>query len=109
MRHQASWAVLIGYYVTLPFAIGGLVVLRRRRIPIYPIVAIVIAISITVVLGFPVTRYRAAFDTVTPVLVAVVVDALWARWSRGRSATMPDGVSAPDTRPPAAQPAEVAG
>ena len=57
--HQASWATLIGYYVMLPFAIGGLVVLRRRRIPIYPFIAIVVAISLTVVLGFPVTRYRA--------------------------------------------------
>lgn len=107
--HQASWAVLIGYYVMLPFAIGGLVVLRRRRIPIYPMIAIVIAISITVMLGFPVTRYRAAFDAVTPVLVAVALDALWARWHRGRSATIHDDVSAPDTSPPAPQPAEVAG
>ena len=57
--HQASWATLIGYYVMVPFAIGGLVVLRRRRIPIYPFLAIVVAISLTVVLGFPVTRYRA--------------------------------------------------
>ena len=57
--HQASWATLIGYYVMVPFAIGGLVVLRRRRIPIYPFLAIVVAISLTVMLGFPVTRYRA--------------------------------------------------
>src|SRR5262245_11613077 len=53
--HQASWAVLIGYYVTLPFAIAGLVIMRRRRIPIYPIFAIIGAITITVALGFPVT------------------------------------------------------
>ena len=35
--HAASWAVLIGYYLLLPFAIGGLVVMRRRRIPIFPL------------------------------------------------------------------------
>ena len=39
--HVASWAVLIGYWLVLPFAIGGLVVLRRRRIPIFPFLAIV--------------------------------------------------------------------
>ena len=57
--HQASWATLIGYYVMVPFAIGGLVVMRRRRIPIYPFLAIVVAISITVdarVPGHPVPR-----------------------------------------------------
>ena len=40
---QASWAMLVGYYLLLPFAIGGLVVMRRRRIPIYPFIAIVVA------------------------------------------------------------------
>ncbi len=38
--HVASWAVLIGYWLVMPFAIFGLVVLRRRRIPIFPYLAI---------------------------------------------------------------------
>ena len=45
-----------------PFA--GLVVMRRRRMPIFPMLAIVVAITLTVVIGFPVTRDRAPFDTV---------------------------------------------
>jgi 4-amino-4-deoxy-L-arabinose transferase-like glycosyltransferase len=109
--NQASWAVLISYYVMLPFAIGGLVVLRRRRIPIYPMVAVIVAISITVVLGFPVTRYRAAFDAVTPVLVAVAVGALWARWRQRPSPTGRRRVAAttePEPESPAVEPAEVA-
>ena len=97
--HQASWATLIGYYLMLPFAIGGLVTLRRRRIPIYPFLAIVIAISITVVLGFPVTRYRASFDAVTPVLVAVALDALWRHWRRTRSGTGDTPAEPLDTPP----------
>jgi urea transporter len=95
----------------LPFAIGGLVLLRRRRIPIYPMVAVIVAISITVVLGFPVTRYRAAFDAVTPVLVAVAVGALWARWRQRPSPTDRRRVAAttePEPESPAAEPAEVA-
>ncbi len=38
---QTSWAVLVSYYLLLPFAIGGLVVMRRRRVPIYPMLAVV--------------------------------------------------------------------
>ncbi len=106
--HLASWATLIGYYVMLPFAIGGLVTLRRRRIPIYPFLAIVAAISITVVLGFPVTRYRASFDAITPVLVAVALDALWRHWRRTRSG-QGDAPAEPVETRPAYEPAEVAG
>jgi 4-amino-4-deoxy-L-arabinose transferase-like glycosyltransferase len=104
--HTAAWATLIGYYLMLPFAIGGLVVLRRRRIPIYPFIVIVVAISLTVMLGFPVTRYRAAFDAVTPVLVAVAIDALW-RWWRRRPD--PGVTEAPIDAPAPGQPVEVAG
>jgi len=104
--HTAAWATLIGYYLMLPFAIGGLVVLRRRRIPIYPFIVIVVAISLTVMLGFPVTRYRAAFDAVTPVLVAVAIDALW-RWWRRRPD--PGVTEAPIDAPSPGQPVEVAG
>ena len=106
--HQASWAVLIGYYLMLPFAIGGLVTLRRRRIPIYPFLAIIAAISITVVIGFPVTRYRASFDAVTPVLAAVSLEALWVYWRRSRSDSAGTTTLTVDT-PPANEPVEVAG
>jgi 4-amino-4-deoxy-L-arabinose transferase-like glycosyltransferase len=104
---QASWAVLVGYYLLLPFAIGGLVVMRRRRVPIYPILAIVAAVTITVMIGFPVTRYRASFDAVTPVLAAVALDALWLWW---RSGHRPAGSeAAPETTPLAPATVEVAG
>jgi 4-amino-4-deoxy-L-arabinose transferase-like glycosyltransferase len=104
--HAASWAVLIGYYVMLPLAIFGLVAMRRRRVPIYPMIAIVIAVSVTVVLGFPVTRYRASFDAVTPVLVAVALDALWRRWRRTRPG---DGTTTePLDTAPVNRPVEVA-
>ena len=77
--HDASWAVMIGYFALLPFSIGGLVVMRRRRIPIFPMLAVAASITITVALSFSITRYRAAFDAVTPVLAAIAIDALL-RW-----------------------------
>jgi 4-amino-4-deoxy-L-arabinose transferase-like glycosyltransferase len=93
---QASWAVLVGYYLVLPFAIAGAVVMRRRRLPIYPFVAIVVAVTLTAVLGFPITRYRASFDAVATVLAAVAIDALWRRWRSNRAATddTSDGMTA---------------
>ena len=63
---------------------------------------------ITVVLGFPVTRYRASFDAVTPVLAAVALDALWRHWRRTRPAGADAAPEPLDTRP-AYEPAEVAG
>jgi 4-amino-4-deoxy-L-arabinose transferase-like glycosyltransferase len=73
----ASWAVLIGYWLIMPFAIFGLVVLRRRRIPIFPYLAIAASVTITVAISFGITRYRAPVDTVLPVLAAVALDAIW--------------------------------
>jgi 4-amino-4-deoxy-L-arabinose transferase-like glycosyltransferase len=99
---QTSWAVLVGYYLMLPFAIGGLVVMRRRRIPIYPILAIAAAVTITVAIGFPVTRYRASFDAITPVLAAVALITLWERWRPSVDAvddTEPAGTPTRETAP----------
>jgi 4-amino-4-deoxy-L-arabinose transferase-like glycosyltransferase len=74
-----SWAILIGYYLLLPFAIGGLVVMRRRRVPIFPMLAVAVSVTITVALSFGITRYRAPVDALLPVLAAVALDALWRR------------------------------
>jgi 4-amino-4-deoxy-L-arabinose transferase-like glycosyltransferase len=95
--NAASWAVLIGYWLLLPFAIFGLVVMRRRRIPIFPYIAIAVSVTITVALSFGITRYRAPVDTVLPVLGAVGLDAIW------RRARRPPTVEAVD--PPPAEPA----
>jgi len=95
--HAASWAVLVGYYLLLPFAIAGLVVMRRRRIPIFPMIAIVVSVTITVAISFGITRYRAPVDVVLPLLAAIAVDAWWARSRRDRGAegeTTPDAVPA---------------
>jgi 4-amino-4-deoxy-L-arabinose transferase-like glycosyltransferase len=81
--HVTSWAILVSYYLLLPFAIGGLVVMRRRRVPIFPMIAVAVSVTLTSVLGYPITRYRAAWDAVTPVLAAVAIGALWTWW-RGR-------------------------
>jgi hypothetical protein len=74
-----SWAVLAAYYAMLVLSIAGLVVLRRRRIPIFPYFAIALSVTITVALSFGITRYRAPVDVVMPLLSAVAIDAFF-RW-----------------------------
>lgn len=87
--HVASWAVLIGYYLSLPFAIAGLVLMRKRRIPIFPMIAIALSVTFTVALSFGITRYRAPVDVVLPLLAAVAVVALWQRARRDASPPPP--------------------
>jgi len=95
----ASWAVLIGYWMVLPFAMLGLVVLRRRRIPIFPYLAIAASVTVTVAISFGITRYRAPVDAVLPVLAAIALDALWRRYRRrhapGRDPAALDASSEP--------------
>ena len=94
--YAASWAVLIGYWLLMPFAIFGLVVMRRRRIPIFPYIAIAVSVTITVALSLLITRYRAPVDTVLPVLGAIGLDAIW---RRARRPPAVDAVEPPRTEP----------
>ncbi|MFI5053924.1 MAG: glycosyltransferase family 39 protein [Acidimicrobiia bacterium] len=97
-----SWAILIGYYLLLPGAILGLVVMRRRRIPIFPFIAIAAATTITVAMSFGITRYRAPVDVVLPVLAAVAIDAALRR--RNRPSTTVEEDSPPPPEPVLAAP-----
>jgi hypothetical protein len=56
--------------------------MRRRRVPIFPMLMIAVSVTITVALSFGITRYRAPVDVVLPVLAAVAIDALWRRRDR---------------------------
>jgi 4-amino-4-deoxy-L-arabinose transferase-like glycosyltransferase len=99
----ASWAILVGYYLLLPWSIAGLIVLRRRRIPIFPFLAVVAATTITVASSFAITRYRAPIDVIMPVLAAVAIDATVHHFARRRAA--PDDAAAPSAPPEPPEPA----
>jgi hypothetical protein len=58
------------YFPLLALSIGGLVLLRRRRVPILPFLAIAATITITAATTFGITRYRAPVDAMLPVLAA---------------------------------------
>ncbi|HYF46701.1 MAG TPA: hypothetical protein VD926_10865, partial [Acidimicrobiales bacterium] len=75
-----SWAALVSYWALVPFAVGGLVVLRRRRLPLSPLLGMAVMISVTAAWTFGTTRYRIPADVALVVAAAVGADALLRRW-----------------------------
>jgi hypothetical protein len=85
-----SWIGLFMYYALVPFGIYGLVLMRRRRIPILPMLAILLASTLAAGRTFGVTRYRAPSEVVIVCTAAIGIAACWTRW-RHRSARAPSG------------------
>jgi hypothetical protein len=78
------WA-LVGlgmYYVLFALALGGTVVLRRRRVPVFPLWALGLDVVATVLLSFGNTRYRTSFEVALVLLAAVQLDVFWGRLRR---------------------------
>ncbi len=84
-----AWAAvgLVMYYALLPLAIAGTVLLRRRRVPSFPLWAIGLNVACSSALAFGQTRYRTTFEVSLVLLSAVALDALWSRLRRPDPAT----------------------
>jgi 4-amino-4-deoxy-L-arabinose transferase-like glycosyltransferase len=75
------WA-LVGlgmYYALLALSIAGVVILRRRRVPVFPLLAVGLDVIVSVLLAFGNTRYRTTFEVSLSLLAAVAIDAVWTR------------------------------
>lgn len=59
------------YYLLLAAGLAGLVVLRRRRVPIWPFLVIAGLVTFTAATSFGITRYRIPVDVALPILAAV--------------------------------------
>ena len=92
----ASWAGLFMYYALVPFGIYGLVLMRRRRIPIIPMLAIILTSTLAAAITFGVTRYRAPSEVVIVSTAAIGITACWTRW-RSRGARAPAPATVPST------------
>ena len=90
------WAVtgLFAYYALLALSIGGTVVLRRRRIPSFPLWAIGLNVVCSVLLTFGNTRYRTGFEVSLVLLAAVQLEWIWAH-VRGDSQSQNEEVPEP--------------
>jgi hypothetical protein len=72
-------AAMAMYYPLAVTAGGGLVVLRRRRQPLSPYLAIAAMTTLTAAVSFGITRYRVGADVALTVLAGVAIDAVLAR------------------------------
>lgn len=95
-----SRAGLATYALLVPFAVGGGIGLWRRRVPISPLVAMPVIVTVTAAATFGITRYRAPADAALVVLAAVGIELLARRrWSSpGDDGTVRPrpGAAAPD-------------
>ena len=80
-----DWAAIWGffmYWALLPFAIAGVLIARRRRIPLYPLLVFPAVVVLTVLLTIGSVRYRAPAEVPLVILAAAGVDALLNVWSQ---------------------------
>ncbi|MGH7358956.1 MAG: hypothetical protein ACREJR_09090, partial [Candidatus Rokuibacteriota bacterium] len=78
------WAARLGmiqFYVLVPFAVwGGIVVWRRKKVPLFPLLALPIIATFAALVAFGNTRYRIPAEIAIVVLAAAGFDELWNRW-----------------------------
>jgi 4-amino-4-deoxy-L-arabinose transferase-like glycosyltransferase len=77
--HGTSEFMLAGYWIVAAGGLVGFYVLRRRRVPISPMIAALAAVTLTAAVTYGIIRFRVPGDVVFVTLTAVTVDALIAR------------------------------
>jgi 4-amino-4-deoxy-L-arabinose transferase-like glycosyltransferase len=95
-RGTTTWVISAGlwtYWLLVPFAVYGFVVARRRKVPVYPFVALFGVVVVAVGISIGAVRYRAPFEIALVMLAAAGIDAVLRRLTGRRSAT-PDGADA---------------
>jgi 4-amino-4-deoxy-L-arabinose transferase-like glycosyltransferase len=79
-EHWASAADVMSWYFVAGVAIGGAMLLRRRReVPLFPLLAMPVIVLVSVGATFAQTRYRAPAEIAFVILAAVALDAIWSR------------------------------
>jgi hypothetical protein len=81
----ASRVGYVAHLAMIPLSVAGLVVLRRRRLPISPFVGIAVSVTATAAAAMGVTRYRLPWDVCAVVLTAVAFDAVVSWWRARQS------------------------
>jgi 4-amino-4-deoxy-L-arabinose transferase-like glycosyltransferase len=74
-----SWAGFFTFWVSVPPAAIGAVLLRRRRVSITPLVAQFAIVTVTAAAIYGIVRFRVPAEVALVVLSAVAVDDWWAR------------------------------
>ena len=77
------WASIVGwafYLILLGLAVPGVWLLRRRRVPLLPVLGPLLVVTISAVLFYGLVRFRTPAEVSLVVLAAVTLDHLVARW-----------------------------
>lgn len=69
-------AALWSYWLLAPLAVGGAIEARRRRVPIYPLMALVVLSVLMVIPTIGAVRYRSLAEVALVVFAAVGIDSL---------------------------------
>jgi hypothetical protein len=86
---RPAWVSRLGlwyFYVLVPVALIGALVLRRRRLLLFPFLALILLSSITAVLAYGDARFALEADVAMAMLAGVALDALAHRVLEQRSA-----------------------
>lgn len=90
---KVAWAAYASFFVFLALGVWGAVVMRRRRVPIYPILGVIGVVIAASGSFYGLFRYRLAADLALVVLAGFGVDALWEHVVERRSGS---GVADPE-------------
>ena len=105
----ASWLAAIGWWAIALVGSAGLVVLWRRRMPVWPLLAHVIAVTGVAAAFYGLWRFRIGAEIAMLMASAIAVDALLGRMSRRRSlGDEPVTVFVTEVDAPRSQPAALA-
>jgi hypothetical protein len=72
---------LVLYWILVPLAVVGAVVLHRRHVSLVPLLGVVAVVLVTTALTLGESRYRAAAEVPLVLLAAVAIDVGWSRWA----------------------------
>lgn len=79
-RAGSEWALWV-WWAMVVLAVGGAIGLRRRQVPIGPLVAMAVAVTLVAAATFGVTRYRVPVEVAAAVLAGVGLDLAIGRWT----------------------------
>jgi len=91
----ATWYL----YLLVPTAVFGAVVLRRRRLLLFPFAAMIVLATLIAALAYGDARFRVEADAAMAILAGVALDSLWRRIERTAGQTRSPGQPRVDTRP----------
>ncbi|MCD9624552.1 ArnT family glycosyltransferase [Rhabdothermincola salaria] len=91
-ERMTPWVIqsaAVTWYPVAGLAIAGAVILRRRRVPISPVLGPVLVVAVVVTMFFGQARYRAVAEGAIALMAAVAIEALWWRWRSRRATSAP--------------------